>query len=294
MIYRYFILCSLFLLISFNMEAKTVQQFFIKISPSNNLVKYGKINVKKYNTTFDYHTKGNHIDLAMPHDALLWIFSMIHKKNQDKSSKVLLFLHGFWGSTPYSAYYTTKKFNDYYFKNDSSGIVAIVHIIWNASGVTYKQSIRALDKSTKTLAEILNNIPLTFECKYSLMCHSMGNRFLFETISKFDVDTKFDELILMAPDLDYRKYENNTSLFSKLASNIYIFIHTEDHTLFLSKTYNKVERLGRMDKYKNRENIFFVNCTTIDDINNLLDKFNRHVYFLSSETVRSKVEEILK
>ena len=88
--------------------------------------------------------------------------------------------------------------------------------------------------------------------------------------------------------------KHNTSLFSKLASNIYIFIHTEDQTLLLSKTYNKVERLGRMNKYKDSENISFVNCSTLDDIDNLLDKFNRHVYFLTSETVRTKVEEILE
>ena len=290
--YKNLILSVIFIFSYFNVKAKTVKQLFIKISPSSELVKYGKFEIKSFSTKLDYINKDYNVDEITTKEALLWVNNEI--KNFPKVSKVLFFIHGFWGSLPYSLNRSTKKFEKYYFKSDSSNVDAIVHIIWDANSINYKQAVKSLENSTKTLASLMNNIPQTIDHKYSLMCHSMGNRFLFETISKYEISTKFEELILMAPDLDYRKYEKHSYLFTDLASSVYIFFHVKDKTLLMSKTYNGVERLGRMSKYNDNSNIHFIDCSDLNDIEDIIDMYNKHVYFLNSETIREKVEDILK
>ncbi len=290
--YKNLILSVVFIFSYLNVKAKTVKQFFIKISPSGERVKYGKFKIKKFSTKFDYVKKNLIIDEATTNDALLWVNNEI--QNFPKEAKVLFFIHGFWGSLPYGLSMSTKKFEKYYFTSDSYNVCAIVHIIWDANSINYRQTVKSLTNSTNTLADLLNNIPNTIDYKYSLMCHSMGNRFLFETISKYVISTRFEELILMAPDLDYRKYEKDGSLFTNLASSVFVFFHTKDKTLLMSKTYNGVERLGRMSKYKDNGKIHFINCSDLSDIDDIIDKYNKHIYFLNSKTIRKKVEDILK
>jgi len=290
--YKNLILSVLFIFPYLNVKAKTVKQFFIKISPSGERVKYGKFKIKKFSTKFDYVKKNLIIDEATTNDALLWVNHEI--QNFPKEAKVLFFIHGFWASLPYSLNRSTKKFEKYYFTSDSSNVCAIIHIIWDANSINYKRAVKSLENSTKTLASLINNIPQTIDHKYSLMCHSMGNRFLFETISKYEISTKFEELILMAPDLDYRKYEKHSYLFTNLASSVYIFFHVKDKTLLMSKTYNGIERLGRMKKYKDNTNIHFIDCSDLNDIDDIIDMYNKHIYFLNSKTIRKMLENILK
>ena len=268
-------------------------QYFIKISPSNNKVKFGKFTIKNYCTTYDYYSADNKVAMVSADKALQWINKEIGEENQDTTSKVLFFIHGFWGSLHYAVNMSAKNFDKYYLNNDSSGLVAIVHIIWDADNLSYGSTIVSLMNSRETLSSLLISIPETIEYKYSLMCHSMGARFLFETITRTKINTKFDELILMAPDLDYKKFQNNNTLFSRLANEVYIFFNTKDKTLLMSEKYNKVARLGRVNIFKNKGNIKFVDCSELDDVNNIIEKYNNHLYFLYSKKVRKKIKEIL-
>lgn len=285
---------SFLFIISFhtNLNAKTVEQFFIKISPNQELVNCGKLKVNNSKTSFDYFIKDNKVDIVTPEDALEWINDSI-AKNHAQDTKVLFFIHGFWGSLPFALHRTAKEFSKSYFTNENSKTVAIVHIIWNANDIYYKTSIKNITTSNFTLSKIFNGIPSNLEYQSSLMCHSMGNRFLHETLISQIVTVEFEKLILMAPDLDYRKYESNFNLFANLAKSVVVFYHTKDKTLKMSKGINKIERLGRMNKSIISENIQFIDCTTIKDINSLSDSVMKHLYFLTSKTVQHQIERFL-
>ncbi len=285
-----------FVVIFFSINTSIAQmpkQYFIKISPSDSKVRYGEFMIKKHSTTLNYHTVENKPDIITPDKALQWINKEIQGDNPEKKSKVLFFIHGFWGSLTYAIDITSEAFDKYYFNGDSSNVVAIIHIIWKAHGITYKQAIKSINNSSKTLATLINSIPETIDKNYSLMCHSMGARFLFKTISTNIINTKFQELILIAPDLDYKKFEENISLFLKTAPKIYVFINSKDKVLLISKTINKTERLGRIKDNKNTDNIKFIDCTEINDTGINIDIFVRHLYFLYSKKVREKIEDIL-
>lgn len=280
---------SILFLFAFQSNTGATPQFFIKISPEKKLVKYGKLDVGLYTTKLDYVTINDKPIETSSEKALKWINNTIVK---DSSAKVLFFIHGFWGSLPYALHFTSKTFNNDYFKTDSFSVKAIIHIMWDASGIIYKQSLISINESYETLSVLLNNIDKEICFKTSLMCHSMGNRLLYETISNKNITIKFSELILIAPDLDYRKFEKNLHLFSALGNNVYVFYHKKDLILNISKRINDIERLGRISKYSNKSNISFIDCTNIKD-DSSLDKFNNHLYFLTSKTVISRVEKIL-
>lgn len=275
-----------------NLNAKTVEQFFIKISPNQELVNCGKLKVSKSKTRFEYFVKDKKVDIITPGEALEWINDSIHQK-YSSDAKVLFFIHGFWGSLPFAIHRTAKEFSKNYFKNEASKTVAIVHIVWNANDIYYRTSINNIAKSDLALSRVFNNIPLKIQFQNSLMCHSMGNRFLHQTLVNQKVTVNFDKLILMAPDLDYRKYENNPNLFGNLATSVVVFYHKKDKTLKMSKGINKIERLGRLNKSVIAENIDFIDCTSIRDIKSLSDSVMKHLYFLTSKTVQHQIELFL-
>ncbi len=274
--------------------AQRPKQYFVKISPSNSKVRYGQFLIKNHRASLNYHTNGSKYDTSSPYKALQWINKQIQINHPEDTSKVLFFIHGFWGSFPYAIDITTKAFDNYYFQSDTSNVAAIIHIIWKSHNQTYKQTIGSIDNSSKTLATLLNSIPEAITKKHSLMCHSMGARFLFKTISTYEINAKFQELILMAPDLDLRKFEERNSLFLKIASKIYVFINRKDKILYISKKINKTERLGRIKDLKNTDNIKYIDCTEINYPGINIDIFVRHLYFLYSKKVCEKIDDILR
>ncbi|HHH54116.1 MAG TPA: alpha/beta hydrolase [Bacteroidetes bacterium] len=292
---NYKILIS-FLAIYFSINssfAKSIEQYFIKIIPSSNQVKYGKLIVKRYNSSLNYQKEENLPELTDPKVALEWINKQISPANLNKHSKVLIFIHGFWGSFPYAIDITSKAFDKYYFKNDDSNIDAVIHIIWKSHNMTYNQAIKSLKKSSNTLADILNNVEMLYPEKYSLICHSMGSRFLFESISNHTIKTKFQELVLIAPDLSLNNFNDNKNLFLNLASKIYVFANKNDQILLISKYINKNERLGRVTNHSKVINIEFINCSDVYTSQFNIDYMTSHLCFLYSPKVRKKIESVL-
>lgn len=280
------------ILLSSNLNAQSVEQFFIKITPNQDLVNCGKLINKKTKTILEFYVENEKLDIIEPSQALAWINDSIQTSHA-KDSKVVFFIHGYWGSLPFALNRTTQEFKKSYFNSDTTHVKAVIHILWDANDLYYKQSIKMLEQSSKTLASIFNSIASNLDFRYSLMCHSMGNRFLHKTLSSQEIKVYFEELILMAPDLDYKKYEEEHALFSSLANSTTVFYHLKDKTLKMSKGLNKVERLGRLDKSSVTENIQFVDCTSLKDIDSFSDSVMRHLYFLTSNTVKKQVQNLL-
>lgn len=286
------IFCIIFILYFTSTNAKTVEQYYIKITPNVPTVDCGKLKITKLKTE-QISFVGKDIDsnvevkkaLAILNDSIL----LKHKAD----SKIVFFMHGFWASLPYAINRTAKGFKTNYFKKDSLNVVAIIHVLWEANGVLYKHSLENLKNSTSTLSEIFNNLNPNMVFKKSLMSHSMGNRFLYQTLLNEENNVLFENLLLLAPDLDYRKFEENHKLFTSIAKTVDVFYHEKDNTLNMSKGINKVERLGRLNKSEIEKNINFIDCTSIDDINTFSDSIMKHLYFITSKTVISRIEEIL-
>ena len=116
------------IVLSSNLNAQSVEQFFIKITPNQDLVNCGKLINKKTKTSLDYYVKNNKTDIVKPSQALEWINDSL-KSVTTKDAKVVFFIHGYWGSLPLALNRTSQEFQKSYFNSDSTHVKAIVHII---------------------------------------------------------------------------------------------------------------------------------------------------------------------
>ena len=250
------------------------------------------MDVSNNDTSLNYYIKDNSADILSVQDALCFLNESITKENS-KDKKVVFYVHGFWASLSFALHRTASAFQKYYFKSEESNVAAIVHIIWSASGLIYKQSIFNIEDSKTSLALLLNEIPSKIENRYSLMCHSMGNRFLYETLNANKVQVNFEELVMVAPDLDFQLFENQPQLFTQIAKEVTVCYHSKDKTLKLSGFINRAKRLGRSKFIVDVPNIKFIDFTDLNDISSLTDKLMRHLYFITSKTVSEKIQSIL-
>ena len=287
---RIIVIIVLFFIKSAN--ANIVNQYFIKITPNVPLVNCGKLKIKKVKTELNSFLGKEDSNNIKPEDALKLINDSILLKSP-KTSKIVFFVHGFWASLPFAIHRTSKGFKQNYYKDEKETPIIVIHILWDANDVLYKHSIENLNNSTKVFSEIMNKIESSLTFKTSLMCHSMGNRFLYQTLLKEKPKVYFENLLLIAPDLDYRKFEENHELFTSLAETVDVFYNEKDNTLNMSKGINKIERLGRMNKSHIEEKINFIDCTSVSDINTFSDSIMKHLYYITSQTVIAKIEKIL-
>lgn len=252
----------------------------------------GTLEIKNNDCSLNYYIKDNAADIISIQDALDFINNTITAENS-LSKKVVFYVHGFWASRSFVLHKTASVFQKNYFISPESNIAAIVHIIWSASGLIYRESIFNIDDSKRSLALLFNDIPNQIENRYSLMCHSMGNRFLYETLNTNKVDVNFEELVMVAPDLDFQLFENQPQLFTEIAKEVTVCFHSKDKTLKLSGIINRAKRLGRSEVKTDFQNIKFLDFTGLKDISTLTDKLMRHLYFITSKTVSKKIQSIL-
>lgn len=269
-----------------------MKQYFIKINPNQDHVHCGSLEVKNNDTALNYFIKDESADILSIQEALAFINKSISAENA-ADQKVVFYIHGFLASLSFALHRTASAFQKYYFKTETTKVAAIVHVIWNASGLVYKESIFTIDDSRKSLAALFSEIPNTIQNRYSLMCHSMGNRFLYETLNAYEVNIEFEEVLLVAPDLDFKLFESKPELFSKIAKELVVCFHTKDKTLKLSSIVNNAERLGRLKVNTENQKITFIDFTDLDDIKSIADKVMRHLYFITSKTVSRTIQSIL-
>lgn len=269
-----------------------MKQYFIKINPNLDYVHCGSLEVKNNNTSLNYYIKDQSADIISIQDALRYINDCVSKENTN-DKKVIFYVHGFWASLSFALNRTATAFQKYYFKKEDSNVAAIVHLIWNANGLMYRESLFNIDDSKKSLALVLKEIPNNISLRYSLMCHSMGNRFLFETLKTYHLKLKYEELLMVAPDLDFKLFEQNPHLFTDIAKEVSVLYHKKDKTLKLSSLVNRAERLGRIKIENLHQKIHFIDFTHLKDIKSLGDKLMRHLYFITSKTVSKKIQDLL-
>lgn len=256
------------------------------------MVNCGKVEVSKSSSELKLFIQNNTTDVLEVEDALQWINNSL-LETASENQKIVFFIHGFWASLPFAFNRTSYVFDKYYFTHKPSNIAAIVHVIWDSNAIPYNISRINIDKSKHVLADVFNRLSQNISFRYSLMCHSMGNRFLYETLKSEDVKVKFEELLLIAPDLGFKLFQESPHLFSDSAKRVIVFYHSKDKTLKMSGYLNRAVRLGRLSISTENSNIEFLDFSYIKDIHSVSDRVMRHLYFITSKTVEAKIEEIL-
>ncbi len=258
-----------------------MKQYFIKIHPKFLSVSYGFLLQKKYSRTKLQYVNKRPIEYSDINTALAWI-----KNDCPENTKAIFFLHGLAGTRPLFFSRNSNVFKKDYFQNTNENNKVIIHILWNNGEILYRKNIKIISKSTNSLSNVLNNINTTFPVA-SLMCQSMGNRMLFETIVNLKVKVCFEELLLIAPDINLDEFIAKNSILKEIAKKIFVFYHKKDRVLKLSSRFNKKEILGRYNV--DTDGIDFIDCTQTKPKNIL-----NHMYFMYCDFVKDTINNIIK
>ena len=118
-------------------------------------------------------------------------------------------------------------------------------------------TINQVSDFAKILAGL--NIPV------HVLVHSMGHQVIVPALAKITDDIKrpfIDELILNAPDIDSKQFENAVPLLKKISHRITLYCSYHDNAMVASQALNGGTRMGACDHV---DGIDVVNVSEVDD-----------------------------
>ena len=232
---------------------------------------------------------------------------LMSKLRENNAEQLLLFLHGF-SYLPEPDIFPRAEKLQIYFNDKEPDLVQVVPMIWpcdNDLGIVkdYWDDQKSADNSAFAFARVLQKFmawrdkaPEDAPClkRINILAHSMGNRVLRETISKWNkydlangVPLLFRNTILMAADIVNESLENGQSghLISQSSRNVSVYYASDDLALRSSKISNLKNRVasrrlghtGPENIDKVRSNVYSIDC---DNFNNKYDSPKGHSYFL--------------
>ena len=232
---------------------------------------------------------------------------LMSRLRESNARQVLFFIHGF-SNLPEPDIFPRVKMLQNYFNQKEAGLVEVIPIIWpcdNGFGVVrdYWDDQKSADKSAFNFARVLekfmawrDRVPEDAPClkRINVLAHSMGNRVLRETLSKWNkydlangVPLLFRNTILMAADIVNESLENSEGgrLISQSSRNVSVYYASDDLALRASKISNlknkvasrRLGHTGPEDIAKIQSNVFSIDC---DNFNNKYDMPKGHSYFL--------------
>lgn len=166
-------------------------------------------------------------------------------------NEILLFVHGFNVSFEDAAKRTAQLAFDLDFK----GIPLFYS--WPSSGsvTKYKDDQQRVEASIPHLQQFLKSIATTFRgTRVNIIAHSMGTYGLTRALTMAtsemgdDDGTRFNQLILAAPDIDRKVF--NEEIAPKLksrAERVTLYASSNDLALHISRLVNKKDRAGDID-----------------------------------------------
>ena len=224
--------------------------------------------------------------------------------------QILFYIHGF-NNLPEKDIFPRAEKLQTFFDNAEPNLIHIVPLIWptdNDLGIIkdYWDDQKAADNSAFSFARVLqkfmkwrNDAPTNSPClkRINILAHSMGNRVLRETLSKWNkydlangVPLLFRNTLLLAPDIVNESLEENqpARLISQASRNVSVYFATDDLALRASKISNlknmvasrRLGHTGPEDMKKVQSNVYAIDC---DNFNNKYDKPMGHTYFLEDE-----------
>ena len=271
------------------MDTVDAYQFFIQILPENNLVKCGRF--REFDTlkiTKIFFIKDDSSALWTLDEALSLIFERQH-------GQPLFYIHGFYAASPKLTQRTVLAYKKFFLKDSTNQTTDIVHIVWDSNKLSYRNSRKNIKASRQTLADIINLSAKKRKEKINLMCHSMGNQFLMETIKAgILTENKINKLILAAADFDMVDFDVYQKGMAFTANQVLVLYNRKDKILAASRFKNQERRLGqRLPKLIEADNFTFRDCAKMKISHSFTAKVNRHTYFLASDEVRKIIHQFL-
>jgi esterase/lipase superfamily enzyme len=172
------------------------------------------------------------------------------KDNLSSNRRVLVFVHGFNNTYEDSVYRFAQ------IVHDSGTNVAPVVFTWpsRASIFDYNYDKESTNYSRDALEELLTSIAKDSAVSdITLMAHSMGTWLAVEALRQMairngSVNTKINNVILAAPDLDVDVFGRQFASLGKTAPKFTLFVSQDDRALSLSRRISgNVDRLGQID-----------------------------------------------
>ena len=226
-----------------------------------------------------------------------------------KARQILLYIHGF-SNLPEPDVFPRVQMLQKLFNERDKNLVEVVPVIWpcdNDLGIVkdYWDDQKSADKSAYAFARTLQHF-MKWRSKQSdvnpclkrinVLAHSMGNRVLRETLSKWNkydlangVPLLFRNTILMAADIVNESLERDQKgiLISQASRNVSVYYASDDFALRSSKISNlknqiasrRLGHTGPEDMNKVLSNVYAIDC---DNYNNRYDKPKGHSYFLDN------------
>jgi len=229
------------------------------------------------------------------------------------AKQILLFIHGF-SNLPEPDIFPRASKLQALFDQKEKNLVEVVPMIWpcdNDIGIVgdYWDDQKSADKSAFSFARALqhfmkwrDNQDQEDPCmkRINILAHSMGNRVLRETLSKWDqydlaagVPLLFRNTILMAADVVNETLEKDErgALISHASRNVSVYFASDDLALRSSKISNlknkvasrRLGHTGPEDMKKVHTNVYSIDC---DNFNNTYDMPKGHSYFLEDNENR--------
>ena len=266
-------------------------QFFIQMFPDSQHVKCGRyLELDTLQITKIYFTKVDSSLFWTIDEALNLLFARQH-------GHPLYYIHGFYASTPNLTQRTVLAFKKYYLQDTINQTTDIIHLVWDSNKLSYKKSQQVIKKSRESLAMILQQAAQKSQTKaINLLCHSMGNQFLMETVKAGYLTEKvINTLILAAPDMDMADFVVYQKGIDFIAQKVLVFYNKKDKILAAARIQNKERRLGqRLPNTTISDTFTFLDCSKMKINHSIIAKLNRHTYFLASDKARNLMHLFLQ
>lgn len=233
--------------------------------------------------------------------------NLMDKLKESNKSQLLFYIHGF-NNLPEEDIFPRASKLQAMFNNFDPNLVEVVPLIWpcdNDYGIVkdYWDDQKAADNSAFSFARVLQKFmswrdlaPSNKPClkRINILAHSMGNRVLRETLSKWNkydlangVPLLFRNTFLLAADIVNESLEVGQPgrLISQASRNVSVYFASDDLALRSSKVSNlknmvasrRLGHTGPEDMKKVQSNVYAIDC---DNFNNDYDRPMGHTYFL--------------
>ena len=284
--------------VNLNAQSEFDIDYIIKVDKPKDGVAELSYEIKKHHRyeNYDEKIKTTSIDTFLKY--LLYDISVL----PDHKNKVLLYIHGMWGSSPWNFINSMGMIENAYLENRDSDIARIISMKWPGNNMDYKDNksrvFQIADEIAPVMTQLIRTFQIvdvfnpTFDTHMDLLCHSLGNELFKEIFSYLPADQYnheiFDQIILAAPDLDVGLFKFDGPLYRlpKIANGIHIYYSRKDLTLGVSKNLNKKERLGIHGPDVHdvvNDNVFFIDVSQVKDEANFGERLTGHSYFRSSK-----------
>jgi esterase/lipase superfamily enzyme len=235
---------------------------------------------------------------------------LMERLKKSRAGQVLFYIHGF-SNLPEPDIFPRAERLQALFDEREPDLVDVVPIIWpcdNDFGIVkdYWDDQKSADISAFSFARVLQKFmawqaraPDDIPClkRINVLAHSMGNRVLRETLSKWDhydladgVPLLFRNVFLAAADIVNESLEHGKSgrFMSQAARNVIVYHASDDLALRSSKISNLKNKIasrrlghtGPENMERVQANVYSVDC---DNFNSRYDSPKGHSYFLDDE-----------